>query len=106
MCSRDYGKVHLESNLARDVKNNKKGFSKYISSKRNARDNVGLLLDGVGAVVMRDTEYVELLSCLLQTLLLRPTLRNPKPWRQERRVWSKEDFPLVEQDQVRSFRQT
>jgi len=34
-------KVHLESNLARNVKDNKKGFFKYISSKRKARDNVG-----------------------------------------------------------------
>ena len=34
-------KAHLELKLARDVKNNKKGFFNYISSKRKARDNVG-----------------------------------------------------------------
>ena len=28
-------KAHMELNLARDVRNNKKGFFKYISSKRN-----------------------------------------------------------------------
>jgi len=38
-------KAHLELNLARDVKNNKKGFFNYISSKRKTRDNVGLLLN-------------------------------------------------------------
>lgn len=56
MCSRDYGKVHLESKLARDVKDSKKGFFKYISSKRKTRENVGVLLNEVGAVVMKDTE--------------------------------------------------
>ncbi|GAB0207557.1 mitochondrial enolase superfamily member 1 [Grus japonensis] len=38
---------------------------------------------------------------LLQSLLLRPALRNPRPWRQERKVLQKEDFPLIEEDQVR-----
>jgi len=38
-------KAHLELKLARDVKNNKKGFFNYISSKREARDNVGSLLN-------------------------------------------------------------
>jgi len=40
-------KVHLELNLAREVKDNKKGFFKYISSKWKTRDNVGLLLNEV-----------------------------------------------------------
>jgi len=34
-------KVHLELKLARDVKDNKKGYFKYISSKWKTRDNVG-----------------------------------------------------------------
>jgi len=38
-------KVHLELNLSRDVKKNKKCFFKYISSKRKTRDNVGPLLN-------------------------------------------------------------
>jgi len=41
-------KAHLELNLAKDVKKNKKGFFKYISSKRRIRDNVGPLLNEVG----------------------------------------------------------
>ena len=39
-------KPYLELNLARNVKDNKKAFFKYISSKRKARDNVGPLLNG------------------------------------------------------------
>ena len=38
-------KAHLELNLARDVKDNKKGFFKYISSKGQTRENVGPLLN-------------------------------------------------------------
>ena len=34
-------KAHLELNLARDVKDNKKGFFKYISSKRKTGETVG-----------------------------------------------------------------
>lgn len=32
-------KTRLDLNLARDVKNNKKGFFKYISSKRKTKKN-------------------------------------------------------------------
>jgi len=44
-------KVHLELNMVRDGKDNKKGFFKYISSKRKTMENVGLLLNEVGALV-------------------------------------------------------
>jgi len=52
-------KVHLELNLARDVKDNKKGFFKYIGSKRKTRDNVGPLLNEVGVLVTEHTKKVE-----------------------------------------------
>jgi len=75
-------KAHLELNLTGDVKDNKKGFFKYISSKRKSRDNVGPLLNEVGTLVTEDAEKVELLNaCLPRSSLLRPALRNPGPWR-------------------------
>lgn len=37
-------KAHLELNLSRSVKDNKKGFFKYIS-KRKTGENMGLLLN-------------------------------------------------------------
>ncbi|GAB0175729.1 mitochondrial enolase superfamily member 1 [Grus japonensis] len=55
-------KACLELNLARDVKDKKENFSKYISSKRKTRENVGPLLNEVGALVMGDTEKMELLN--------------------------------------------
>uniref|UniRef100_A0A8B9FZE2 E3 ubiquitin protein ligase n=1 Tax=Amazona collaria TaxID=241587 RepID=A0A8B9FZE2_9PSIT len=36
-------KAHLELNLARDVKDNRKGFYRYIANKRQVRDTVGPL---------------------------------------------------------------
>ncbi|PKU47794.1 rna-directed dna polymerase from mobile element jockey-like [Limosa lapponica baueri] len=54
--------ANLELNLARDVKYNKKGLFKYIHSKRKTRENVGLLLNEAGALVMEDTEKAELLN--------------------------------------------
>lgn len=37
----------------------------------------------VGAPMMGDTEKRELLHALLQTVLLRPVLRNLSPWRKK-----------------------
>lgn len=34
-------KAHLELNLERDVKSNKKGFYRYIDSKKKTKENVG-----------------------------------------------------------------
>lgn len=48
-------KAHLELNLAKEVIV-RKGFFKYISSKRKARENVGVLLNEVGASVIEDTQ--------------------------------------------------
>lgn len=48
--------------LAKDVKENKKGFFKYISNKRKARDSVSLLLYGRGILVREDAEKAELLN--------------------------------------------
>ena len=52
-------RVHLEFNLARDVKDNKKGFFKYVSSKKKTKKNVEPLLNEVGALVTEDTEQAE-----------------------------------------------
>lgn len=41
-------KVHLELKLVWEVKGNRRGFCKYIDSRRNAKENVGLLLSGLG----------------------------------------------------------
>jgi len=47
---------------------NKKGFFKYISSKQKTRENVGLLQNEVGALVMDDTEKVDLLNAFFASV--------------------------------------
>lgn len=55
-------KDHLELSLTKDVMDNKKCFFRYISSKRSNREYVGLLLNGVGALMMKDTEKTVILN--------------------------------------------
>ncbi|KAK4832553.1 hypothetical protein QYF61_024053 [Mycteria americana] len=51
-------KAYLELNLGRDLKG-KKGFYRYISSKRKTRGNVVLLLNGTGDLVTKGLEKTE-----------------------------------------------
>jgi len=44
-------KAHLEMRLAKEIKDNKKGFLKYVNGKRKTRDNVGPLLNVGGILV-------------------------------------------------------
>lgn len=55
-------KAHLELNLARDVKGNKKGFYSYIDDKKKSRENFGLLLNGA-----QDMEKAEVLNALFDS---------------------------------------
>jgi len=91
--------VHLELNLARDFKDNKKGFFKYINSKRKTRDSVGLLLNEVGVQVTEDAEKVELLNAFFASVF------SAKAGPQESQALEireedcrKDDLPLVEED--------
>lgn len=56
----EFGKaeVHLELNMTRDVKGNRKGFYRYIGSKRNTKENAGLLLDGGGNLFTNEKDEV------------------------------------------------
>ncbi|KAK4827354.1 hypothetical protein QYF61_017279 [Mycteria americana] len=55
-------KAELELNLAAAVKDNKKYFFKYISSKRRAKENLQPLVDGGGNTVTKDKEKAEVLN--------------------------------------------
>lgn len=56
----------MELSLARDIKDNKKGISEYMSSKRKIRENVGSLLNQMCVLIMEDTEEVELLNASIE----------------------------------------
>lgn len=57
-------KTHLELDLARDVKGDKKGIYRYIS-KRKTRENVDLLMNRLGGGMAKDTERAEVVNAIL-----------------------------------------
>ncbi|KAJ7410616.1 hypothetical protein BTVI_53109 [Pitangus sulphuratus] len=97
-------KAHLDLNLAKDVKDNKKGFFKYISNKRKSKDNVSPLLNGGETPVTEDAEKSELLNTTF-ALVCTDKTSPQESLTQDTRVkecW-KEDFPLVKEDWVREL---
>ncbi|GAB0177476.1 hypothetical protein GRJ2_000212900 [Grus japonensis] len=63
-------KAYTELNLAKDVKDNKKSFYRYVSDKRRTRENVGPLQNETGDLVTQDMEKVEIMEqILLETML-------------------------------------
>ncbi|GAB0190597.1 mitochondrial enolase superfamily member 1 [Grus japonensis] len=95
-------KTHLELNLAREVKDNKKCFFRYTNSKRKTRENVSLLLNEVGALVMEDTEKAELLNAFFASVFtVKAGSQESQTLEAGEKVWRKEDFPLVEEDRIR-----
>ncbi|KAK4833041.1 LOW QUALITY PROTEIN: hypothetical protein QYF61_027543 [Mycteria americana] len=55
-------KAQLELNLARDAKNNKKGFYRYVSQKRKVKESVPPLMNKNGDLVSTDEEKAEVLN--------------------------------------------
>ena len=54
--------ARMELSLARDAKNNRKGFDRYIAQKRKAKKSVPPLMDEKGELVKTDTEKAEVLN--------------------------------------------
>ena len=61
-------KAHLHLNLAKVIKDNKKGFSKYVNSKRKTRGNAGPLLSAGDVLVTGDAEMAEILNALFASV--------------------------------------
>ncbi|KAK4822905.1 hypothetical protein QYF61_023268 [Mycteria americana] len=61
-------KAELELNLAAAVKDNKKHFFKYISSKRRAKENLQPLVDRGGNTVTKDEEKAKVLNAFFASV--------------------------------------
>ncbi|KFZ67368.1 hypothetical protein N338_13023, partial [Podiceps cristatus] len=55
-------KAQLEMNLARNAKNNKKGFYRYINQKRKVKERAPALMNENGELVSTDEEKAEVLN--------------------------------------------
>ncbi|KAK4816993.1 hypothetical protein QYF61_025913 [Mycteria americana] len=64
-----------EFKLSSTVKDNKKGFLKYVNSKRRIRDNIGPLLDEVGHLTNRDVDKAETFNASFSVFNT-----NDEPW--------------------------
>ncbi|PKU38487.1 rna-directed dna polymerase from mobile element jockey-like [Limosa lapponica baueri] len=66
------------------------------------RENVGLLLNETGAMVTEDAEKAELLNVFFASVFTAPASpRESQTLEVTEKVWTKEDFALVEEDQER-----
>ncbi|KAK4817803.1 hypothetical protein QYF61_027854 [Mycteria americana] len=55
-------KAQLELNMARDAKNSKKGFYRYVSQKRKVKESIPPLMSKTGKLVTRDEKAAEVLN--------------------------------------------
>ncbi|CAM4699543.1 unnamed protein product [Caretta caretta] len=62
-------KSHLELQLARDIKSNKKGFFRYVSNKKKVKGSVGPLLNEGGNLVTEDVEKANVLNAFFASVL-------------------------------------
>ncbi|KAK4830239.1 hypothetical protein QYF61_009306 [Mycteria americana] len=86
-------KTHLEFHLLRDVKDNKKSFYRYNSSKRKTKKNVGLLLNWTDNMATKTTEKTEVLKVFFKSVFTgRPAFSSPR---------LRKTYFKVEEDQVR-----
>jgi len=90
--------VQLELNLARDTKNNKKGFYRYVSQKRKVKESVPALMNKNDNLVSTDEEKAEVLSNFFASVFSGNL--SPADGLQDGDQRGK-DPPTVREDQVR-----
>ncbi|GAB0208249.1 mitochondrial enolase superfamily member 1 [Grus japonensis] len=95
-------KALIEISLARDVKDNKKSFYRYVSDKRRTRENVGPLRNETGDLVTQDMEKAEVLNDFFASVFTGKCLSHTAQ-ATEGRDWEIAEPPTVGEDQVREY---
>ncbi|GAB0203869.1 mitochondrial enolase superfamily member 1 [Grus japonensis] len=88
--------------VARDVKDNKKSFYRYVSEKRRTRENVGPLRNEMGDLVTQDMEKAEVLNDFFASAFTGKCLSHTAQVT-EGRDWENAELPTVGEDQVREY---
>ncbi|GAB0207656.1 mitochondrial enolase superfamily member 1 [Grus japonensis] len=97
-------KAQTELNLARDVKDNKKSFYRYVSDKRKMRVNVGILQNETGHLVTQDMEKAEVLGDFFASVFTGKCLSHTAQVTEGKgRDWENAEPPTVGEDQVRDY---
>ncbi|GAB0209393.1 mitochondrial enolase superfamily member 1 [Grus japonensis] len=92
----------MEISLARDVKDNKKSFYRYVSEKRRMRENVGPFRNETGDLVTQDMEKAEVLNDFFASVFTSKCSSHTAQVT-EGRDWENAEPPTVGEDQVREY---
>ncbi|CAM5177833.1 unnamed protein product [Eretmochelys imbricata] len=91
-------KSHLELQLARDVKSNKKGFFRYVSNKKKVKESVGPLLNEGGNLVTEDVEKAKVLNAFFASVFTNKVSSQTAALGST--AWGRGDQPSVEKQVV------
>ncbi|CAM4533257.1 unnamed protein product [Lepidochelys olivacea] len=94
-------KSHLELQLARDVKSNKKGFFRYVNNKKKVKETVGPLLNEGGNLVTEDVEKANVLNAFFASVFTNKVSSRTTALGSTAR--GEGDQPSVEKEVVRDY---
>ncbi|CAM4509227.1 unnamed protein product [Lepidochelys kempii] len=94
-------KSHLELQLARDVKSNKKDFFGYVGNKKKVKESVGRLLNEGGNLVTEDVKKANVLNAFFASVFTNKVSSQTTTLGST--AWGGGDQPSVEKEVVRDY---
>ena len=97
-------KAQLELNLARDVKNNKKGFFRYIGQQRKMKETVLSVMSETGDLATTDMEKAEVLKKFFASVCTGKGSSHATQFTESKgRDWENEALTTIGEDQVQAI---
>ncbi|CAM5167297.1 unnamed protein product [Natator depressus] len=94
-------KSHLELQLGRDVKSNKKGFFRYVGNKKKAKESVGPLLNEGGNLVTEDVQKANVLNAFFASVFTNKVISQTTALGST--AWGGGGQPSVKEEVVRDY---